>query len=417
MALFFKANKVNNQDSHSMPIKPFFEYKFPDKEYVFVQKKGQLRQAMTADEYNRQFNVSLQHGVFYESKQADRAKIVKEAMLQKTDQYQKNNQKLSTYLKNPKNYFSVCHLDDTCGYGLVANEYIPAGTVVGTYSGMLVMREENEDIAPLVERAYDMGYGQLSPIIYKDKKYYITLRAENVSDITRFAIHLPTQTEVWNLQHQLEPDIDAKNILTANIDFPVAIIDGAPIHYYVTTKSIQKGEVAGISYGSTYWNSRDKPHLLIREVECLRIAAFNKEFAQYEKQAGIQVKLNAPVVTRNAPKPSVLPALPSYLARPPLRQTASIQGDKPAPIPIPLINNSQLIQQILLRSKQRREDSMRIYSSKSAPSTRPKQPEATPDREQTSYAAYRILQQRKQAHREQTEKLALSAIAKPRWKM
>jgi hypothetical protein len=395
-----------------MTIETFFEYEFHDKEYVFVQKQGQLRQPMAADEYNREFNVSLQHGVFYESKHADRAEIVKQVMLKKTHQYKKNNQQLSTYLKNPKNYFSVCHLDNTCGYGLVANEYIPASTVVGTYSGMLVMREENEDSAPLAERAYDMGYGQLSPVIYKDKKYYITLRAQNVSDITRFAIHLPTPAEVSTLALQLEPSIDAGNILTANIEFPVAVIDGAPIHYYVTTKPIHKGEVAGISYGANYWNNRDKPHLLIREANCLRIAAFNKEVVQYEKQAGIQVKLN----DSPAQSPYVAPKQPSHLLRRPIDKTTSIHSNNPATAQLPSVNTSQLIQEILLRSKQRREELMRIYNTKPVAPMRPKQSTLSTTREQCSYGAYAMLQKRRQTARAQIEKPAVSTIEKPRWK-
>jgi hypothetical protein len=403
----------NRNNMSATRVSPFFEYQFPHKEYIFVQQENQTRHPMTVDEFNRQFGVSIQHGVFYERRYADRAHIVRQALLKKTHEYHHNNQQLLTYLNNPKNYFSVCYLDDACGYGLVANEDIPAGTVVGTYSGLLVMREDNEDVAPLEERAYDMGYGKLSPIIVKEKEYYITLRANKVSDITRFAIHLPTQAELSQLESQLGSGIAAKNVLTANLEFPVAIIDGAPIHYYVTTKPIKKGEVAGISYGPTYWKSRGKPHLLVHEADGLRIAAYNNQSGKYEKSANIKVKLNDP---SPPPMQAYQPAFPMTPQQPAaVESPGQMDVDSPSPSRLPLINNSQLIRQVLAQSRQRVQGLKQINHSEPTPPI--KRAVADVYREQTSYAAFRARQARTLATRIQPEKKAAALSSRPAWKI
>jgi hypothetical protein len=293
----------------SLPrVAPLFEYKFPQTEYVFVQRPDQPRQPMSVKEFNQCFGTSLVHGVFYDTRQADLIQKIQAIAAASSASYVFQNEQLQTYLKNPKNYFSVCYINETCGYALVANEDIPAETVVGTYSGLLVVRRDSEDMVPRSERDYDMGYSDLSPMQLDDEKFYLTLRAKHYSDITRFAIHLPTATELSAMKDQLDPSINVRKVMTANIQYPLATIDGVPIRYYLPTEPIKKGGIAGISYGVGYWINRGKPHLLVREHDRIHVASYDIESQRYEKKTTINIQLDDM-------KPEPTPMPPSFYSR------------------------------------------------------------------------------------------------------
>lgn len=266
-------------------VRPLLEYKFQEQEQIVVRHKDQAPQTISAENYNQLFGVSLSHGVFYDRRYEDEIRALLAKCSALTYLYQDQNHQLKKFLDKPKSYFSICYLNEICGYALVANEDIPAATVVGTYSGLLAIEHPVlKGLLPLSERAYDMGLGDLSPIELDGVSYRLTLRAKKYSDLTRFAIHLPTRKELEELEQAgLLGSIKSKDVLTENITYPLAVYQGVPVRYYQTTKAIRKGELVGISYGNGYWQNRGRPCLLIRETGSadFRIAYFNKETNRY----------------------------------------------------------------------------------------------------------------------------------------
>lgn len=266
-------------------VRPLLKYQFQEQEQIIVQHPDQVAQVMSVEAYNHFFGVSLSHGVFYDSRYAKEILALLNKCSSLAYKYKEQNLALQSFLDNPKNYFSICYINKICGYALVATEDLPADVVVGTYSGLLEIEPaELKETLPLEERAYDMGLGDFNYLNLDGIDYKLTLRAKKYSDLTRFAIHLPSRKELADLEREgLLGSISSKSVLTENITFPLADCQGVPVRYYQTIKPIKKGDIVGISYGVGYWQNRGRPCLLVRESDSasFRIAYFNKDDNKY----------------------------------------------------------------------------------------------------------------------------------------
>jgi hypothetical protein len=259
-------------------VRPLLEYQFPEEE-LLVQGKDQTTRALSIQDYNQFFQVRLSHGIFYDTRYEKEIQALLETCSALSYRYKEQNLKLQAFLSQPKNYFSICYVNELCGYALVAKEAIPTGTVVGTYSSLLAIEPSfSKEALPLSERAYDMGLSDFSPIQLNGAFYDLTLRAKTVSDLTRFAIHLPSKAELAELEKEgLLGAINSKKVLTENIHYPLANYKGVPVRYYETSSPIKKGDLVGITYGSGYWKRRGRPCLLVREEDGIffRVAYFD----------------------------------------------------------------------------------------------------------------------------------------------
>ncbi|GEM_PF-5691815 len=257
---------------------------------------GIVRELTTA-EFNQEFGVNLAFGIFYQE-QDERLLNTSLRGLKDTP----DAAKVRNFLNNPKHYFDVQYMTTKMGYGLVANQDIPEGTVVGIYSGELVDNPDTS-IETLNERAYDMGYvGNFN------------LRANKTAGLERFAPHCPSYTDVV-FGTKLDKTIELDKVVTANMNYPLAIVDGKPIRYYVTTEAIKKGDFCRINYGMGYWTRRGKPDLLVRGLNSYKIAAyssakdkyfFTNENISYPAEERKEEKIQGEVKKPETPAPKVV---------------------------------------------------------------------------------------------------------------
>lgn len=248
-----------------MPYKMLVEFK-PVESSTIVELKDKPPKSLSSVNYNALFGVNLTHGICYNTAYKDTIQLLRAKL---AGQNSSNAAEVKAYLNNPQSYFSVRYINTTCGYGLVANKDIPINTVVGIYSGELIIYPADyKEAASSEERAYDMS-------VYKTdlngKRYSLTLRAKNYSDIMRFAIHAPSTAECNELPLA---DIPKKAVLTSKMIYPFAICDGIPLRYFKTIVSVKKGELVPISYGSGYWSNRGQPNLFVECKEGIKIAKF-----------------------------------------------------------------------------------------------------------------------------------------------
>lgn len=251
---------------------PLVEYKLSERETIPVRKKDKTTVNVPVSDLSQFFNISMTQGIVYQSQHAAVVEKLKVALHPSP---QSEALKVKAFLQNPQNYFTIAHINDVCGYGLIANRDIPKGTVVGIYSGeMLVRTAEEKDGASLDERAYDMGLAD--NITIDNKVYSFSMRAHKHGDLTRFAPHAPSRGTVLPLGN-----IDGSQVLTANMEYPLAIIDGKPVRYYVTTEDIKKGQPMLINYGEGYWKRRGNPALFVRKNNQIYTAYYNNQTMQY----------------------------------------------------------------------------------------------------------------------------------------
>lgn len=193
----------------------------------------------TVKEYEDKFKIPYRHGLYYRKGDAELIDEMKRQCRSKTCS---DKAVVEAFMKHPKSYLGVRDTKTIFGYGSYAVQPIPGNTVYGIYSGLLVFSKPGEK-ETTEKTTYDMS---LVSITFNEIEYSVCIRASDISDVTRFSLHAPS-----------EKVSKTTNTLLSNSSYPMTIIeDGIPIHYLC---SLKDGILAGcfnlISYGDAYLSS------------------------------------------------------------------------------------------------------------------------------------------------------------------
>jgi hypothetical protein len=279
----------------------------PNPEYILIQDENQKSHKMSIPEFEREFKMNFAQGIFYDTSNAKNKALI-ETIVATWSSHEMTSQARDEAVKNfinaPPHYFSLCYLNNLCGFTLVANQDIPARTVVGIYSGEIVTKPSLAGAQfALDDKIYDMSVSYNANVTVNGIAYTTSFRAKDYGDLTRFAVHLPTAVDVEMLVRngELSPALGAK-VLTVNMDYNIANINGIPVRFYETLCEIKKNQVAGINYGSGYWARRGHPSLLV----CPDEKEYNKiQISQYDSNEQKYIP-NEKIITINPEVP--LPA-------------------------------------------------------------------------------------------------------------
>jgi hypothetical protein len=216
-------------------ITPLFEYKLPPNEKIKVYDANLNPTQMNEKELGDRFNFTFRHGLFYDHREEAYFSNSKAANTNTANT--KIAAEFEQFLKTPKNYFDLMFVNNAVGYGAIANQDIPANTIIGMYSAKVM---QNFHIHRNRKLEYDMS----------DKNFGLCSSAE-VGDLTRFMNHFPKSAT-------------DNRVLCANVDLMTGVTaDGFQVTYFKTNKPIKKGEMLGFDYGTNYWVTVD-PLLFLR---------------------------------------------------------------------------------------------------------------------------------------------------------
>lgn len=127
-------------------------------------------------------------------------------------------EKIVARLKNPLNEkLVVCFIDEEVGYGVFSKEFIPAGTIIGVYSGEVEISSGQND--------YGMSLYPSSVIQHKD----LRMNAREAGGIARFIQHMPYSLD----------KIISEICASKDIDSIVRILDGNGL-FFSDEKDLQK---------------------------------------------------------------------------------------------------------------------------------------------------------------------------------
>ena len=172
----------------SVRIKTLLDVKYK-KEKITIQRKGsdQLEE-FSIKGFTKLFNVDYLHGAVCKKQDIKKLKQCIEE-LKKTVECE--NERLKHYLASHQQYFNMVYLNDRCGYALVANRDIPENTIVGVYSGKLILEKSDAFVG---DTTYMMKFADKIKI--DDKSYDLNICARQYGDLTRFVSHLPKYTDL-----------------------------------------------------------------------------------------------------------------------------------------------------------------------------------------------------------------------------
>lgn len=289
-----------------------YGYKYPDPT-VTVKLEGQtVKRELSPVDYNKVFNTTFTTGVVYDP---NIEKLVQELKRQLREQVKtaredekKSVTAVKNYLANPKNYFEIHYISKNFRYGIKAKEKIPKGTVLGIYSGKLLIEDVSQPSAVL-----DHDYGMtVHEFEYKNKTYKASIDAKPYGDHTRAAPHLPS-----GVGKPVAPPINKSSIRKANIHWGLKIDEeGNPYMCYIADRDIEKGEFTGIDYGPKYWIGRKiTPDLLMQDHEGDLVVTWNEKQERYEMTnekiptdvPHVDVLVKKPLVEEKKSPPTLLP--------------------------------------------------------------------------------------------------------------
>lgn len=208
-------------------------------------------------------------------------------------------------LKNPLNdKLVICFINKDVGYGVFANSFIEAGTIIGVYAGQI---EKKSNVDKTYGWALDNNlrvnarkYGGITRFIQhmpysngivsqairgkssninaffkilegnsiyfdeKDMQTVINLFKKDQLNFKKAVVeHNIESLMVRNHDIKLSEEMSNKNYLnmisnlaTANIKSTAICINGQKIIYLISCVDILPGEQLGVSYGMEYWNSK-----------------------------------------------------------------------------------------------------------------------------------------------------------------
>ena len=125
--------------------------------------------------------------------------------------------------------FVICDIHPTVGKGIFATKRIPAGTILGIYTGIVELARGNGG-----------PYALDAKVIDKPRFLYDAARFRNA---TSYMQHAP-ETETF------------PGIATANVDMKNSLYGGIPLMLYITLRDIEPYEQLLVYYGNHYWKKK-----------------------------------------------------------------------------------------------------------------------------------------------------------------
>jgi hypothetical protein len=254
------------------------------------------------------------------------------------------------------------------GFGLFANQELPAGFLLCVYNGEIIPLNE---VVPGAENQTCLAHA--NPEFHDNgtlniaKTQYIT-NSQKIGGLNRFLQHLPTETECDHYYHFHDPLVREK-VATQNLlaqFFTLANIENTRFSCYHAARTIQEGEIVGYDYGTNYWQRRQiEPKLFFKSgevvtndfytvthyniaVQCDNVEfELSKAFNKYDLL--IKIIMNAKLVFEAGENIYYIPTeklFPWIYNAQVYQRTVAIRFDQQQPIAADLSEISQQIQQL-----------------------------------------------------------------------
>src|SRR5438309_11992206 len=103
-------------------------YPYSDLNVIRLYEKDKQWYDIPIAVYNQKFKTQLTHAIMYRRQDSD----IVQQILDKLKIYEstklEDSDSVKTFITSPVNYFNICYLNAFCGFGLIANKYIPDNT-------------------------------------------------------------------------------------------------------------------------------------------------------------------------------------------------------------------------------------------------------------------------------------------------
>ncbi len=151
-------------------------------------------------------------------------------------------------LRNPLTSIVICEINEQVGKGVflaLDAKPIPAGTVLGIYSGVFKKNEGKLD--------YTYALSLSGIVEDSEKKKAPIIDAKDYGNIFRLLQDLPSADELQQVKDLSENQL--KRLAVENVQTAGIFYQGYPIMYFKNIVPIEPGDQLGFSYRGGYWNN------------------------------------------------------------------------------------------------------------------------------------------------------------------